>query len=422
MKEKTVNMESFTCQFVVYPDLWQMKLAKSQTQVKDVRQLALMNEISNLFVPVVIEEEEDVFSFSFLIDQRAKTWEEIRKLNRNDKLRLLCNFARFKKYLSSRITFFLHPDNLVFDDNLMPALAYRGIRDLVPPYEMNEEKFLLQYKCLAVALFSKKYNFDELYYGSLKNTKETEFERKVAEMEDIDALSKFLQTSYIKEETEMQKKMQLVPKKRFRLYQRLAFSMIALAVILAAPLAYFGFVKIPYQGHLLEADHAFLANDYKKVIQELKGQDPEKLPKSNQYELAYAYIQSEKLTKEQKDSILKNVRANSNKNYLLYWIYNGRGELNRSLDLAKYLDDPRLIMYGLIKQIEKAKSDPDLSGAEREKKVQTYTDQYKSYKEKYGLDKKTEKAAVNAQNQKQQSAQTGTDAKTLTPGSLSAGQ
>ena len=154
----------------------------------------------------------------------------------------------------------------------------------------------------------------------------------------------------------------------------------------------------------------------------MKGQNPEKLSKSDQYMLAYAYIQSEKLTKDQKASILKNVHVKSNSDYLLYWIYNGRGDLNRSLDLAKYLDDPRLIMYGLIKQIEKAKSNPNLSGTERDQKVQNYTDQYNNYKEKYGLDKESKKAAAKEQGQNQQAAQTGTDAITVTPDNLTAGQ
>ncbi|WP_147536201.1 type VII secretion protein EssB [Bacillus marasmi] len=389
MKERTLKMESLTFQFLVYPDLWQLKLPKSQTHVNDIQHLAMMNVPSELFLPAVIEEEEDLVVFSFLVDQRAKTWEDVRKLNRSDKLRLLCNIARFKKCLTSRITFFLHPDNLVFDDNLMPTLAYRGIRDLVPPFEMNEEKFLQQYKALIIALFSKKYTFEELYYGSLKNVKESEFEKQIAELEDFDSLFSYLRTSYIKEISEHEKTMQFVPKKRFRLYKGLAFSMIALAVLLAVPLGYLGFVKIPEQSQLLNANHAFLSADYDNVIKELEGHDPKKLTKDSKYILAYSYIQSEKLSKDQKASILKNVHLKSNSNYLLYWIYNGRGDLEQSVDLAKYLDDPNLIMYGLIEQIEQVKKDPKLSGAERDEKMESYMDQYEDYKEKYGLDSKT---------------------------------
>src|SRR5690625_5451582 len=91
------------------------------------------------FVPMTVDMEDDMFRFSFTVDQETKKWEDLGKLGRNDKLRLLCNVARLKEYLTTRKTFFLHPDNLVFDDNLMPSIVYRGMRDLLPPYEMDEE-------------------------------------------------------------------------------------------------------------------------------------------------------------------------------------------------------------------------------------------------------------------------------------------
>src|SRR5699024_2128174 len=79
---------------------------------------------------------------------------------------------------------------------LMPSIVYRGMRDLLPPYEMDEETFLKQYKCLIIALFSKKYTFDQLYAGSLKNANETEFQQQVSETEDFAVLISFMEESY----------------------------------------------------------------------------------------------------------------------------------------------------------------------------------------------------------------------------------
>jgi type VII secretion protein EssB len=393
MNEISIQWESITYKFLILNNSWQLNLPKSQTRVKDVRQLALINNDSDLFVPAMVEEGDNMFTFSFEVDPRANTWEDVQKLNRKDKLRLLYNLARFKKILTTRMTFFLHPNNLIFDDNLLPSIVFRGIRELIPPHELNEEKLLLQYKCLIVALFSKKYTFDELYSGSLKNAKDTPFERQVGELDDFGALIKFLEEQYIKEKIELENTMVHVPAKRFRLFKQLTFTMITLVVILAVPLVYLSFVKTPFQEDLLEADRHFLSLDYGDVINDLEDQTPEKLPDTSKYVLAYSFIKTEKLSEDQKEVILKNISIKSDPNYLLYWIYNGRGDFARTIDLAKYIDDPQLIMYGLIKQIEQAKNDPDLSGTEREKKVQKYQEQYNTYADKYGLD-----SILNQQN------------------------
>ncbi|WP_144555512.1 type VII secretion protein EssB [Bacillus sp. X1(2014)] len=386
MNEKSIQLESMTYKFLILNNKWQLDLPKSQTRVKDVRQLALINHDSDLFVPAIVEEGDDKFTFSFEVDPRAHTWDDVQKLNRKEKLRLLCNLARFRTILTTRMTFFLHPDNLIFDENLLPSIVFRGIRELIPPYELNEDKFILQYKCIIVALFSKKYTFDDLYSGSLANAKDSAFERQVGELQEFAALVNFLEEQYLKEKQEFEKNIVNVPKKRFLLFKQLTFIMIALAVILAVPLVYLTFVKTPFQAHLLEADRHFLSLDYGNVITDLENQTPEKLPNTSKYVLAYSFIETEKLSDDQKEVILKNISIKSDPNYLLYWIYNGRGDFARTIDLAKYIDDPQLIMYGLIKQIEQAKNDPDLSGTEREKKVQKYQEQYDSYADKYGLD------------------------------------
>lgn len=239
---------------------------------------------------------------------------------------------------------------------------------------------------MIIALFSKKFNFDELYSGSLADVAETEFERKVVGAANLEELLAWLDTSYLKEQAETEKTMQIVPKRQFRLYRRLTFTMLAVIVLLAVPLVYLSAVKLPLENHLMEAHRHFLSNDYSSVISDLEGVDPEKLPDAGKYILAYSYIQTEQLDSSQKDSIMKNISLKSDSHYFLYWIYNGRGELDKSLDLAKYMNDPVLIMYGYVKKIEQAKNDPKLSGTEREKEIQQYEDQLKSYTNKYGID------------------------------------
>lgn len=385
MKERTIQMESLSLQFTINGDHWQLQLPQSQTNVKDVRQLGLMMEMDPCFVPMTVDEEDDMFCFSFTVGQEVKKWEDLKKLGRNDKLRLLCNIARLKEYLPTRKTFFLHPDNLVFDDNLMPSVVYRGVRDLLPPYEMDEDTFLKQYKCLIIALFSKKYTFDQLYAGSLQNANETAFQQQVSETEDFSVLINFLEDSYKKEQKMTESQMQLVPTKRFRLFKQLSIIMIVTTVFFAIPLAYFLFIKLPFEEKLLTSHREYLASDYGKVITTLQGENPEKLPAANKYILASAYIMVESLSDEKKENIMKNVSLKSDEDYLLYWIYNGRGDFEESVDTAKYIDDPELIIHGLIQKIEQAKNDPDLTGTEREEEVNDLQEQLNKYGEEYDL-------------------------------------
>lgn len=385
MKERTVQMEELFLHFTINEDDWSLQLPKSQTHVKDIRQLGLITEAADYFVPLTVDEEADMFTFTFTVDRDMKKWEDLKSLRRNDKLRLLSNIARLKEYLHTRTTFFLHPDNLVFDDNLMPSVVYRGIHDLLPPYEMEEEKFLKQYQCLVIALFSKTYTFDQLYQGSLQNADETEFQRQVREMDDLYQLIHFLKDSYKEEQKKTEATMQLVPAKRFRLFKGLSIGMIILSVLLIIPLAYLMLWKLPYQDTLHASHEEYLASDYGGVISTLEGEGPEELPFVNKYILAVSYISVESLSDDDRTSIMRYVSLNSDENYLLYWIYNGRGDFEESVDIAKYISDPTLVMYGLIKQIEQVSNDPELTGTEQEEKVNELEQELDNYREEYDV-------------------------------------
>src|SRR5690606_23568237 len=238
----------------------------------------------------------------------------------------------------------------------------------------------------SIALLSKKFTYDQLYNGSLHHAKETEFERQVRNKESLDELIHYLEKSYQIEQKKTEKTMQLLPIKRFTLYKRLAISFIIVSVLLVAPLIYFGLVSFPYQQSLLKAHEEYLISNYDGVITTLNGENAEKMPKSSKYILAHSYLLAEPLSENDKNVILNNLNLNSDSNYLLYWIYNGRGEFEEAMEKAKYLDDPQLIMYGLIKQIEAAKNNPKLSGSERDEMVSNLQQELSKYRDDYQLD------------------------------------
>ncbi|MBM5639796.1 type VII secretion protein EssB, partial [Listeria innocua] len=87
----------------------------------------------------------------------------------------------------------------------------------------------------------------------------------------------------------------------------------------------------------------------------------------------------------------------SDQKNLLYWIYNGRGEFGKSLDIAKLLDDPTLAMYSLTKQIEQVQSDTKLSGDEKVAKLKTLEENLKEYDEKVNAKTKETDASTNTE-------------------------
>ncbi len=130
----------------------------------------------------------------------------------------------FYKYLHRRITFFLHPENIVFDANLMPFIIHRGIRDTLPPKPLTEAQFLRQFKCFIVALFSNKHSYDDLYKGLLDSAKDTSFEQNVVNIHNFDELMELIENSFEKEQIKAEQTMRLVSKKHFTLFKYLTFS------------------------------------------------------------------------------------------------------------------------------------------------------------------------------------------------------
>ncbi|CAM4288425.1 type VII secretion protein EssB [Listeria ivanovii subsp. ivanovii] len=165
------------------------------------------------FVPAKIASDSDSYTISYDIDKYTYGFEQIRKMEREDKLRALKNIVDLSELLDTRYTFFLHPDNLIFDINLVPRIVHRGIKNILPPYELTEATFFKQYQCFVIAMFSKKYSFDNLYNGSLTSARGTQFEKSILDAKTIQDIATILEEAYVKENKAVQRNMTRVPKK-----------------------------------------------------------------------------------------------------------------------------------------------------------------------------------------------------------------
>ncbi|SEO94811.1 type VII secretion protein EssB [Amphibacillus marinus] len=386
MEEQTIELDELKISFNVLETKREMIIPKSQTRIESIDQLRLLTEANKMvFTPMEIDEQEDAFTFSFHIDRYIKTWQDIKRLPRHEKLRLLKNLTKLKGCLSSRITFFIHPDNLVFDENLMPRIIFRGIRAYSPPFNVDEHMLLKQIKCFSVALLSNKHSFDKLYSGGLEQAKDTEFERKVQQFDQLIELEQYLITVYSAEEQRTTKTMKLIAIKQFKMFKLLTYIFATFAVGLAIPYFYTRLVTIPFQDDITTAYEAYLTSEYENVIDVLSDYKVEELPEMSLYTLARSYISEEELSEESKAVLANNLSSETDQDYLLYWVYTGRTSHELAMDKAVFLDDPQLIIYSLIKQIEQTRENPELSGNDRNDQINQLESQLERYLEENGL-------------------------------------
>lgn len=380
-----VYIDPLSLEFLIKGNKWTTSLAKSQTKVTNFDQLKLIMARNSHTHALEIEEKEDMYEFSFTIPERAKEWKEIKKLGRNEKLRALHNLSAILPIASTRITYMIHPNNITFDENLMPKIIFRGARNLIPPYQMEEADLLKQYKCYCIALFSNTYTFDDLYTGSLNNALNQQFAREVNEAQSFEALTTLLYDTFVTEQDKSNETKTYVPRRQFRLYKQMSIWMTSLAVLVLGLLFYIVFAITSFQDDQLSAHKDFLAGDYGEVIRTLKDKKVKKLPHQAAYILAYSYVTVERLSDEERQSVMKNINLKSNEKYLHYWIYNGLGDFEESIDVAKFLDDPRLIVFGLVMKLEQVQNDPKLTGAERDEETKEIREELNRYTEEYDL-------------------------------------
>ena len=65
--------------------------------------------------------------------------------------------------------------------------------------------------------------------------------------------------------------------------------------------------------------------------------------------------------------------------YLSYWIYIGRGEAEKAIDLARLMEDGEIITYGLLKRREEIQAESNLTGEEKEQIFKEIDDEVEEY-------------------------------------------
>ena len=137
------------------------------------------------------------------------------------------------------------------------------------------------------------------------------------------------------------------------------------------------------QKHVIEANEAYISNDYVACIDSLKDVGISSMDVSTKYILAVSYAKSENLKRDEIAGIISRLSLYSNEKELEYWISLGRGDMSTAEDLAKALSDDQLLVYGYMKELNWLESDMSISGEEKQQRMSELQNSIKELGEKY---------------------------------------
>ncbi len=309
------------------------------------------------------------------LSQVNTIYDEVDRLAFAQSLRILTTWEH------SAVIPFLHPENL-FSLAGQLVIAHRGIRQIAEPKENTLDSFLQQYKALTITIIHPKYDYDQLVSGVL--AVKDPFSQQIIKASSIEEIQGIVSQQYhaMLEKRKLSEK--LVNKNRYRFF-KWCLPLLSIAVIGFAWSTYvFGQQKLPQKDRIIASEAAFIGKDYDQATDELKNDQPDKLPSSAQYVLAASYVNLDDLTNEQKESVLNTLSQKSTTNELLFWIYLGRGEFDQSLSVAQNIGDDQLILHAYTKLYEATKANSTMSGAKKQKQLEEYQKQVDDYTKKLG--------------------------------------
>lgn len=331
-----------------------------------------------------IEIDEEHLIIESELEEGYFEWKDLEEKIDEEKLRILINIGHLYDALeNSKYTYNLTPDSLVFTANGIPRLIFAGVKNQVPPFDsLSESEFLARFKAMIISLLDKRYEYDDLISGQLPFYKGKLFCESIVNLDSVKEVIAILQDEYRKEKENNSKNYTRV---KISTLSRLKWTAIITSIVFFVSLiglAYMFFVSLPQQETVAKLRLAFVDQDYSKVVSTVKNVDSKSLSQDDRYMVAYSVIKTEPLTNKQKEELEK-ISKLTNADYLRYWVLIGQSNIDGAIDIASYLDDPQLLMYGLTKKIDEVQRNPNLSSDDRTKQLDELKSKLDELKEKY---------------------------------------
>lgn len=366
-----------------------MEVQKLELVVGDIKgnreiAYALLVAEQPYFVNQSVIEEEGKLTIESLLTDEYYSWDKLIDMIGEEKLRHLINIGQLFHALQDSIyTYNLSPNNLVFSRNGNPLFVFRGVKGQVPPYDVvSLDEFTVNFKAMIVSLLDKKTSYEKLIEGQSPFYKGKLFCETIMKAENLDEIISLLEEKYLEEREQNKEKFSRVPNK---LVSRLKLTTLITSLIGFFSLVgvlYFLLFAMPNQQMISDLRLAFVHQDYSTVVSTVKNTDSKSLSQDDSYMVAYSVIKTEPLTEAQKTELSK-ISNQSNKDYLRYWVLIGQSKIDEAMDIASYLDDPQLLMYGLTKKIDEVQRNPNLTSEQRTEQLNNYKGKLEELKKNY---------------------------------------
>lgn len=366
-----------------------MEVQKLELLVGDIKgnreiAYALLVAEQPYFVNQNVIEEEGKLTIESLLTDEYYSWDKLITMIDEEKLRHLINIGQLFHALQDSIyTYNLSPNNLVFSRNGNPLFVFRGVKGQVPPYDVvSLDEFTVNFKAMIVSLLDKKTSYEKLIEGQSPFYKGKLFCETIMKAENLDEIISLLEEKYLEEREQNKEKFSRVPNK---LVSRLKLTTLITSLIGFFSLVgvlYFLLFAMPSQQMISDLRLAFVHQDYSTVVSTVKNTDSKSLSQDDSYMVAYSVIKTEPLTEAQKTELSK-ISTQSNTDYLRYWVLIGQSKIDAAMDIASYLDDPQLLMYGLTKKIDEVQRNPNLTSEQRTEQLNNYKGKLEELKKNY---------------------------------------
>ena len=366
-----------------------MEVQKLELVVGDIKgnreiAYALLVAEQPYFVNQNVIEEEGKLTIESLLTDEYYSWDKLITMIDEEKLRHLINIGQLFHALQDSIyTYNLTPNNLVFSRNGNPLFVFRGVKGQVPPYDVvSLDEFTVNFKAMIVSLLDKKTSYEKLIEGQSPFYKGKLFCETIMKAENLDEIISLLEEKYLEEREQNKEKFSRVPNK---LVSRLKLTTLITSLIGFFSLfgvLYFLLFAMPSQQMISDLRLAFVHQDYSTVVSTVKNTDSKSLSQDDSYMVAYSVIKTEPLTEAQKTELSK-ISTQSNTDYLRYWVLIGQSKIDAAMDIASYLDDPQLLMYGLTKKIDEVQRNPNLTSEQRTEQLNNYKGKLEELKKNY---------------------------------------